>query len=181
VVISLAVTSDSLRKLRLQAGMTQKQLATLAGVSQAHVAKIESGNVDPRLSTVNRILDVLGHKKGRKCGGIMTRGVIYAKPGDSVLKASEIMIRNAVSQLPVHDGSRVVGTITEQGIVRNLKSNLADEKVRKVMDPPLAEIQEDAGVEAVRVMLEKHPGVLVKKRSEIVGIITRTDLLKTIG
>ncbi len=59
----------------------------------------------------------------------MTASVIYAKSGDSILKASEIMIRNAVSQLPVHDGDKVVGTITEQGIVRNLKSNLANEKV----------------------------------------------------
>lgn len=59
--------------------------------------------------------------------------VICPKSGDSVLKASEIMIRNAVSQLPVHDGNKVVGTITEQGIVRNLQSNLANAKVRNTM------------------------------------------------
>lgn len=177
----LSITGDSIKKLRLKAELTQKQLATLAGVSQAHVAKIESGNVDPRLSTINRILNVLGTGEGRKCRDIMTRGVIYAKPGDSVMKASEIMIHNAVSQLPVSDGNRIVGTITEQGIVRNLRSNLANEKVRKVMDLPLPEIPEDTSVEAVAAMLEKSPGVLVKRGRETVGIVTRTDLLKTLG
>jgi predicted transcriptional regulator len=81
----------------------------------------------------------------------------------------------------VLEGSRVVGTITEQGIVRNLRASLASEKVSKVMDPPMREVQEDTGIEAVRAMLEKSPGVLVKKGRETVGIIARSDLLKTIS
>lgn len=111
----------------------------------------------------------------------MTRGVIFAKSNESVLKASEIMVKNAVSQLPVLEGNRVVGTITEQGIVRNLRSNLANEKIKKIMDPPLSEVQEDISVDAVHAMLEKSPGVLVKRGRETVGIIARSDLLKTIG
>jgi predicted transcriptional regulator len=177
----MSITGNSLRKLRNEAGLTQRKLADLVGVSQAHIAKIERGKVDPRLSTVNRILGVLMSEPERKCRDIMTKGVILVKSGETVLKASEIMIRNAVSQLPVLDGSRVVGTITEQGIVRNLRSSLASEKVYKVMDPPLPEVQEDTGIEAVRAILERSPGLLVKKGDEAVGIITRSDLLKTIG
>ena len=40
-------------------GVEQRQLAELVGVSQAHIAKIEKESVDPRLSTVNKILKVL--------------------------------------------------------------------------------------------------------------------------
>jgi predicted transcriptional regulator len=177
----LALTGDTIKRLRLNSGLTQKKLAALAGVSQAHVAKIEAGKVDPRLSTVNRILSVLKPAEGRRCRDIMTRGVIFAKSSDTVLKASEIMIRNAVSQLPVNDGNRVVGTITEQSIIRNLRSNLAGEKVKKVMDPPLHEVQEDTTVENVHAILEKTPGVLIRKGKVTVGIITRSDLLKTIN
>jgi predicted transcriptional regulator len=177
----LSITGSSLRKLRIKSGLTQKSLAAQVGVSQAHIAKIERGKVDPRLSTVNRILSVLKPEQERKCRDIMTKGVIFAKTDESVLEASEIMVRNAVSQLPVLDGSRAVGTITEQGIVRNLRSSLAREKVSSVMDPPLPEVQEDTSIGPVRAILERSPGVLIKKGKETVGIITRSDLLKTIG
>jgi predicted transcriptional regulator len=160
--------------------LTQKKLAVLAGVSQAHIAKIEQGKVDPRLSTVNRVLNVLRVRQQRKCREIMTRGVIFANPYESVLKASETMVRNAVSQLPVLDRGRLIGTITEESIVRNLRSNLANEKVRNVMDSPLPSVSEDASLDVVRAVLERSPGVLVKKGLEVVGIVTRSDLLETI-
>jgi predicted transcriptional regulator len=111
----------------------------------------------------------------------MTDGVMFAKPSDSVLKASEIMVKNAVSQLPVLDKGKVVGTITEESIVRNLRSNLADENVRNVMDLSLPTVSEETGLDVVRALLEKSAGVLVMKGKEVVGIITRSDLLKTIG
>jgi len=177
----LAITGGLIRKLRAEAGLTQKELAKLAGVSQAHVAKIEQEKVDPRLSTVNRILRVLQAGKERKCKDVMTKGVIFARPNESILKISEAMVKNAVSQLPVLDGSRVVGTITEESIIRNLKSDLATEKVRNVMDPALPAVSEETSIEAVRTLLEVSAGVLVMKGREVVGIITRSDLLKTIS
>ncbi len=176
----MSVTGQTIRRMRLKASLTQKKLAALVGVSQAHIAKIEEGKVDPRLSTVNRILAVLRTGPERKCSDIMTKGVIYAKAGDTVLKASESMIRNAVSQLPVLEGKRIVGTITEQDIVRNLRSNLANEKVSNVMDRPLPEIQENTSFEVARGLLEKNPAILVKRARETVGIVTRSDLLETI-
>jgi len=44
---------------RQAAGMTQHELARLAGVSRATVAQIESGRCDPRLSTVVLLADAL--------------------------------------------------------------------------------------------------------------------------
>ena len=78
-----------MKGLRLEAGLTQKQLAELVGVTQAHIAKIEGGKVNPRLSTVNRILQVLVEEEGRKCREIMTEKVIFA---DSMDKISHISI-----------------------------------------------------------------------------------------
>jgi predicted transcriptional regulator len=176
----LAITGSSLKKLRTEARLTQKELAEMAGVSQAHIAKIERGKVDPRLSTVNRIFQALQTGKERRSKDIMTEGVIFAKPSDNVLKASEVMVKNAVSQLPVSDRGRIVGTITEESIVRNLRSDLANEKVRNVMDPPLPTSSEEASIDSIRPLLERNAGVLVKRGSEVVGIITRSDLLKTI-
>lgn len=168
------------KKDEAQSQSNSKKLAALVGVSQAHIAKIEEGKVDPRLSTVNRVLAVLRTGPERKCSDIMTKGVIYAKACDTVLKASEIMVRNAVSQLPVLDGKKIVGTITEQDIVRNLRSDLANERVSNVMDRPLPEVQENISIEVARGLLEKNPAILVKRARETVGIVTRSDLLETI-
>ena len=170
-----------LKKLRRKARLTQKKLAELAGVSQAHVAKIELGKVDPRLSTINKILEVLTEGKKRMCKDVMVEGVLFAKPNDTILKVSEVMMRHAISQMPVLFGSRVVGTIMEESIVRNLSSNIANEKVKNIMGPPLPMVSEEKSIDAIRPLLEKHQGVLVARNREIVGIITRSDLLKTIG
>ena len=61
----MIIKGSILRKMRLEAGLTQSQLAKLVGVSQAHIAKIEGEKVDPRLSTVNKILEVLTSKNVR--------------------------------------------------------------------------------------------------------------------
>jgi len=177
----LVITGTSLKKLRIEAGLTQKRLAELIGVSQAHIAKIEQSKVDPRLSTINKILKVLTAKEQRMCRDVMTKGVLFAKPSDTILKISEAMIRHAISQMPVMSGNVVVGTITEETIIRNLRSNLAEEKAKNVMGPPLPAVQGETSVDTIRRVLEKRQGVLVAKGKEIVGIVTRSDLLKTIG
>jgi len=113
-----------LKRLRMKAKLTQRKLAELAGVSQAHVAKIELGKVDPRLSTINKILGVLTEGEKRRCKDVMADRVLFAKPNDSILKVSEVMMRHAISQMPVLVGNRVVGTIMEKSIIKNLSSNM---------------------------------------------------------
>jgi len=177
----MAVTGSTLKKLRMEAGLTQRQLADLVGVSQAHIAKIERERVDPRLSTVNKILHVLTEGEGKKCSDVMTRRVISARLSDTVLKVSRVMMKNAISQLPVIEDGKVVGTVTEEGIVRNLSSTIADERVEKIMQPPMPSVPEDTSISMIRPLLEDHYGVLVVRKGEVVGIITRSDLLKTVS
>ncbi len=177
----MIVTGSALKKLRVEAGLTQRQLSNLVGVSQAHIAKIEGEKVDPRLSTVNKILHVLAQGEGRKCGDVMTRRVISVGPGDTVREVSRIMMKNAISQLPVMDGGKVIGTVTEEGIVRNLSSTVADERVERIMQAPLPSVPEDSNINLLRPLLEDHYGVLVVRKGNIVGIITRSDLLKTLS
>ncbi|MBS7648857.1 MAG: CBS domain-containing protein [Candidatus Bathyarchaeia archaeon] len=176
----MIISGSMLKKMRLEAGLTQSQLAKMVGVSQAHLAKIESGKVDPRLSTVNKILQILTSRRGKKCGEIMTREVITTTLKEKIKNVSEIMVRYGFSQLPVVDGNKVVGMVTEEGIVKNLSPNIAEEPVEKIIEPPLPTVSEDTDISVVRPLLEMHPGVLVTRKGELVGIITRSDLLKVI-
>lgn len=50
----------TLRKLRLAAGMSQKQLAAAIGSSQSYIANIEAGKVEPGVFQVERLATALG-------------------------------------------------------------------------------------------------------------------------
>jgi len=177
----MVVNGSTLKRLRIEAGLTQRQLAELVGISQAHIAKIEKESVDPRLSTVNKILKVLTEGEGKKCRDIMTPRVISVKPSDKILKISGLMMRHGISQVPVLEGGKIVGTITEENIVQNLGSTLADEMAESIMQAPLPSVPEDTSVSMIQPLLQDNPAVLVVRRGEIVGIIARSDLLKVIS
>ena len=59
-------TPEDLKKRRNELGLTQSDLAKRAGVSQPLIARIESGDVDPRLSTVRKILEAFEEAKKEK-------------------------------------------------------------------------------------------------------------------
>jgi predicted transcriptional regulator len=48
------------RHARRRAGLTQRQLAAKAGIPQETIARIERGRVDPRVSTLDRLLEACG-------------------------------------------------------------------------------------------------------------------------
>ena len=177
----MVINGSGLKRLRVEAGLTQRQLAELVGISQAHIAKIEKESVDPRLSTVNKILRVLTEREGEKCRDIMTPRVISVGPSDKILKVSRLMMRHGISQVPVLEGGKIVGTVTEESIVQNLGSSLADELVERIMQAPLPSVPEDTSVSMIQPLLQDNPAVLVVRRGEIVGIIARSDLLKVIS
>lgn len=49
----------NLRRLRVQRGMTQEQVATAAKIQQSHYSLIERGIVSPTLRTANKIARAL--------------------------------------------------------------------------------------------------------------------------
>jgi DNA-binding XRE family transcriptional regulator len=51
-----------LAAMRAQARLTQEDVARLMETSQPHVARMEAGNVDPRLSTVQRYAASIGKR-----------------------------------------------------------------------------------------------------------------------
>jgi len=54
--------------------------------------------------------------------------VISVGPNDKILKVSEPMMKHAISQLPVIEKGRVIGTVTEESIIGNLRFSMCMKK-----------------------------------------------------
>jgi len=56
----MSMASRMLRHARRRAGLTQRQLAARTGIPQETIARIEAGRVDPRVTTLDRLLEGCG-------------------------------------------------------------------------------------------------------------------------
>lgn len=56
----MGMASRMLRHARRRAGLTQRGLAAKTGIPQETIARIESGRVDPRVTTLDRLLEGCG-------------------------------------------------------------------------------------------------------------------------
>ncbi len=175
-------------KMRKHIGLTQTQLAEKAGVSQSLIARIESGKVDPKLSKVKSIfqaLKELGKGKGLTAKDVMSEGIKFVSARDSVEKAAALMRKHDISQLPVREGSRFVGSISERDVLDRVAngSNLEElslTPVSEVMKPCFPEVTHNTPLMAISSLLDYSPAALVRDRGKAVGIVSRSDLLKLV-
>jgi predicted transcriptional regulator len=58
------VVPDAIQNRREQSGLTQRELAEAAGVSQPLISRIEGKSVDPRASTLRSVLGALDDREG---------------------------------------------------------------------------------------------------------------------
>ena len=54
--------TDALIDARRASGLTQKDLADRTGIAQADISKLENGNANPSLRTLQRLADGMGMK-----------------------------------------------------------------------------------------------------------------------
>ncbi|MFH0737304.1 MAG: CBS domain-containing protein [Candidatus Micrarchaeota archaeon] len=177
---------ERIGKMRKQMGMTQKRLATLAGVSQSLIAKIESRNIDPAYSKVVQILGALeneGNREKKTAGQIMTAHISSVSPADPIAKAVSLMRSKDISQLPVLMEGKCVGSLSDSMILDLLATRGAELKriiVGEVMADSFPVIPAKSVVDVAVDLLHHYRAVLVEKEGRIGGIITKADLLKTI-
>lgn len=53
----MSMAGRMVRHARRRSGLTQRQLAAKAGIPQESIARIERGRVDPRVGTLDRLLE----------------------------------------------------------------------------------------------------------------------------
>ncbi len=170
---------------RKRLGLTQKKLAELVGVSQPLIARIESGDFDPKLSLVRKIFEVLEEVEGKAINAekIMNSPVKVVETTARLREAVEIMMKHGISQMPIVKKSKVVGSITESGVVKiMLEKGVAAGKIRveECMEAPFPTVSKCECLDTISKLLLSSPAVLVSERSKLLGIITKHDVMKAI-
>ncbi len=118
-------------------------------------------------------------------GEIMSRGPQVLRPEEKILKAAERMQRFGHEGYPVVDDDRVVGLLTRRAVDRAMTHGMQDQPVSSIMEAGDLVVHPLDSVQYLqRVMIEQGWGqvpVADPETDEIVGIVTRTDILKTLG
>jgi predicted transcriptional regulator len=185
----MLLSLDTIAVRRRALGITQTQLADMSAVSQSYIAKLEANRIEPSYSKVKAIFEALERLERRreiKAEEIMTPDIVCVQGRNFVYEAVALMRSHGYSQLPVFDEGISIGSITEKTIIDRMvsyddQSFFKNKHVSEMMGDPFPQIGDDAPVTLVANMLKYYPAILVQRRGRIVGIITKADLLKTIG
>ena len=105
--------------------------------------------------------------------------LISVGPGDLVSEALAKMNESGVTQLPVIEDHRSVGSLRESGILTKLLADrdLLNAYVSEIMDASFPVLDADANFAEITAKLQKHPAVLIEDFKRVTSIITRSDLL----
>jgi cystathionine beta-synthase len=115
---------------------------------------------------------------------LRTRGqreLVTVTPSATVASAIELMQGRGISQLPVLDGGKPVGSLQEVTLARVLHDHQDPEKVAvgDIMARPLPTVDARTHLdEAYRLLLAGHTGVLAVQDDKVIDIVTRIDLIQ---
>ncbi len=103
----------------------------------------------------------------------MSSPVHTVGPGALAADAVALLRRYVIRHLPVTDGDRVVGVVTD----RDLRGVASDAPVRTLMSRPVTVVAPRTGIDrAARLLFEGRIGCLpVVEDGRLVGILTQTD------
>jgi predicted transcriptional regulator len=176
IVMSFIPDISTIKKMRKKAGLSQSELAKMVHVSQSHLAKIETGKVDPSYSLVSRIFDALDSKQKDECWFYMTKGPMRTRKGEKVEDVYDPMKLKGFSQMPVYDGESYIGLLTERRLLKMKKAYQTLLVEDAMEDVPL--VPKMTSYDSVVLLIQQFPAVLVEDGpGKIVGIITSTDLV----
>jgi cystathionine beta-synthase len=107
------------------------------------------------------------------------QSLVWVSPSDKVSDALAKMNELGLTQIPVLEEGKPVGSLRENRALAKVVRNrqLLDAPVTEVMEASFPTVDVDASAQEVTRRLQTSPAVLVEEYGRIVGIITRHDVL----
>lgn len=179
---------EDIGKKRRQLGLKQSELAKLAGVSQSLIAKLEAGTIDSSYTKVKTIFDVLDRllaKTKIQERKVLPNEIISIQKDEPILKVVKLMKEHGYSQIPVFNGKQSVGSISEKTILRQILAGrdldqISNLPTEDIMEEAFPQVAEDAPLSLISSLLQTYQAVLVAKKGNVLGIITKADLLRVL-
>ncbi len=112
---------------------------------------------------------------------VMTKDVVVAKLGDTISKVISKLQEYGFHELPVvNDRGELVGYVNYRTLIRRKSLSLYSRVENIMVKPPT--LSPDATIdEAVKIMIDAgYRSLPVVERGKIVGIISRTDIIKLV-
>ncbi len=118
-------------------------------------------------------------------GEIMSRDPQLLPATEAIKDAAERMLQFGHEGYPVVEEGRVVGLLTRRAVDRAMLHGMGDQPIERIMEAGRVTVSADDSVHVLqRVMITHGWGqvpVLDAGSGSVVGIVTRTDLLNTLG
>jgi cystathionine beta-synthase len=136
----------------------------------------QNGFWQDRVTRPVKIAEVLNQKK-------VLPSLISVQPQDKLRAAIQLFQQHNISQLPVIENHRVVGSLNEASIMKTLHDgvDLNNQEIRAVMGKPLPVLDENKDIaEAYRLLLGGSPAIVVLRADAPVGLISRFDFINTL-
>jgi CBS domain-containing protein len=118
---------------------------------------------------------------------IMTQEVEIVHTDDSVQTAAEKMRYRDIGFLPVYDGEKLIGVLTDRDIVIQVTAEGVDPKKRLRQDwitKPVVTCYDDQDVDEAARLMEEHQirrlVILGRDDERIVGVVSLGDLAKNV-
>jgi predicted transcriptional regulator len=177
---------QSIKQQRLKLKITQKELAKSVQISTSMINQIESGRSQPSYETARKIFQILASREGEMsshtAGELCSKDIVTMKPNNSLDDAIKKMNQSSISQIPIFDGKKLIGVISDSGLAEQYSiGNIEIAKKKKLVDimepaPPIIDHMTPANTLVPIIKYSKC--ILVTKNSKIFGIITASDTLK---
>jgi tRNA nucleotidyltransferase (CCA-adding enzyme) len=115
-------------------------------------------------------------------GEIMSRPARFVSPDDTVAHAMVLCQRHRQSAMQVGEPKRLVGVVTREDLDKAIGHGLSHAPVKSVMSSDVVTCPEDTPLpQVMRLVASSDAGrVPVVRGEEVVGVVTRSDLLRAL-
>ena len=153
--------------------MAERRISCLVVMKDGHMHGI--------ITETDLLRKVTGSVKqyDQKITEIMTPSVQGINVHATILEASRLMSRHKIKRLPILDGERLVGIVTQTDLTRALAAYEMWHNVGAIMTPNVLTVSREMTVgDAARLMSEREVSCIVVKEGEVAaGIFTTRDLI----